>query len=154
MKPLQLNACVLVGLAALLCWHCAPSLSGDVYSRDQARQVQTVQDGEVILVRSVQIEGTRSGLGTVAGGILGYALGSTIGSGTGQTVARAVGTVGGGLAGAGVEEGVTRQPGVEVTVRLDNGQVIAVVQAADQQFNVGDRVRVLQRPNGEARVLQ
>jgi len=38
---------------------------------------------------------------------------------------------------------VTRQKGVEITVKLDSGRLIAITQAADEVFRVGDRVRVL-----------
>jgi outer membrane lipoprotein SlyB len=55
------------------------------------------------------------------------------------------GVVVGGLLGAAAEEGIIREQGVEVTVRYDNGQTVAIVQAAskDETFKVGDRVRVL-----------
>ena len=49
----------------------------------------------------------------------------------------------GGLAGAAVEEGVTKKNAQEITVRLDNGQLIAVVQEAGELFTPGDPVRVL-----------
>jgi outer membrane lipoprotein SlyB len=141
-------------LLALIAGGCASSTSGNVYSRKDAQKVQTVEEGEVILVREVTIEGTKSGLGGLAGGIMGFAVGGTIGGGSGKGVARAAGAVGGAAAGAAVEEKSTRQTGLEITVELDNGQVIAVVQAADEQFDEGDRVRVLRRPDGSARVLQ
>lgn len=35
------------------------------------------------------------------------------------------------------------QNGIEITVRLDSGRLIAITQAADESFRVGDRVRVL-----------
>jgi outer membrane lipoprotein SlyB len=38
-------------------------------------------------------------------------------------------------------------PGFEVTVLLDSGRYIAVVQAADEAFKPGDRVRVLGGPH-------
>jgi outer membrane lipoprotein SlyB len=38
---------------------------------------------------------------------------------------------------------VTRQEGVEITVKLDSGRLLAITQAADEEFRVGDRVRVL-----------
>lgn len=142
---------ILIGLIAV---GCAPSMSGSTYSRDQAQKVQTVHDGEVIMVREVLIEGTKSGLGGLAGGIMGFALGSTIGGGSGRGVARAAGTVAGGSAGAVIEEGATRQKGLEITVKLNNGQVISIVQAADEKFNEGDLVRVLRRPDGSGRVIQ
>ncbi|UCD35896.1 MAG: hypothetical protein JSU90_03420 [Nitrospiraceae bacterium] len=150
----QLTIFVTLILFAFIAVGCAPSMSGDVYSRDQARQVQTVDEGEVIMVREVLIEGTKSPFGAIAGGIMGYALGSAVGSGSGRTIARAAGTVGGAAAGAGIEEAATRQPGLEITVKLDNGEVVSIVQAADRDFRVGDEVKVLRRPGGEARVIQ
>ena len=142
---------ILIGLIAV---GCAPSMSGSAYSRDQARKVQTVHEGEVIMVREVLIEGTKSGLGGLAGGVMGFALGSTVGGGSGKGVARAAGTVAGAAAGAAIEEGATRQTGLEITVKLDNGQVVSIVQAADERFDEGDLVRVLRRPDGTARVIQ
>ena len=142
---------ILIGLIAV---GCASSMSGSTYSRDQAQKVQTVHEGEVIMVREVQIEGTKSSAGMLAGGILGYVLGGTIGGGSGKAVARGVGAVGGAAAGAAIEEGATRQKGLEITVQLDNGRVISIVQAADETFDVGDMVRVLTRPDGSARVIQ
>jgi outer membrane lipoprotein SlyB len=47
------------------------------------------------------------------------------------------------LAGSAIEEGATRQTGLEITVRLENGQYIAITQAADEEFRPGERVRVL-----------
>ncbi len=131
-------------LAALLSG-CVSSKAGDVYSRDQARTEQSVRLGTVEAVREVQIEGTKSGLGAVAGGVTGGIAASTIGHGTGSAVAAAVGAIAGGLAGAAAEEGFTKNSGLELTVKLDSGQVIAVVQGVDASttFQPGDRVRVL-----------
>ena len=140
MRVTRIALCI-AALGMLTLTSCASSMSGSAYRRDQARQAQTVHEGTVVYVRPVQIEGTKSGLGTIAGGIMGAALGSTIGGGSGRVVATAA-------------EGVTRQNGLEITVELDNGEVIAVAQAADEIFEVGDRVRVLRRPGGEARVIQ
>ena len=142
---------ILIGLIAV---GCAPSMSGSAYSRDQARKVQTVHEGEVIMVREVLIEGTKSGLGGLAGGVMGFALGSTVGGGSGKGVARAAGTIAGAVAGGAIEEGATRQKGLEITIKLDNGQVVSIVQAADERFDEGDLVRVLRRPDGTARVIQ
>jgi outer membrane lipoprotein SlyB len=49
----------------------------------------------------------------------------------------------GGMAGNAVESNATRRAGLEISVRLDSGQLIAVTQDADQPFSPGDRVRVL-----------
>lgn len=122
---------------------CASSKSGSAYSRDQARGEMSVRMGVVESVRQVQIEGTKSPVGGLAGGALGGVAGSQMGKGHGSTVGAIVGAVAGGLAGSAIEEGVTRQTGLEITVRLENGQYIAVTQAADEEFRPGERVRIL-----------
>lgn len=131
---------------------CASSLSADAYSRDQARTAQTVQYGTVQNVRSVQIEGTKTPIGTAGGAIVGGILGSSIGGGTGRQLATVGGAIAGGAAGSAVEEGITRQPGYEIEVALDNGRILNVVQAADRPFSPGQRVRVVTAPDGTARV--
>lgn len=131
-------------LAAVLALSgCAASQSGSAYERRQARTEQTVRMGVVESVRQVQIEGTKSGVGTIAGGAVGGVAGSTVGQGRGSMLGAIIGAVIGGVAGSVAEEKVTKKPGLEITVKLDNGTMVAVVQEADEQFNVGDRVRIL-----------
>jgi outer membrane lipoprotein SlyB len=142
---------ILAAVTAVTLAGCASSKSGSVYSREDARQEQTVRMGVVESVRSVSIEGTHSGIGAVAGGVAGGIGGSAIGSGRGAAVAAVAGAVAGGLLGAAAEEGLTRQEGVEITVRLDNGELRAIVQAADEPFKPGERVRLLS-VNGQTRV--
>jgi outer membrane lipoprotein SlyB len=103
----------------------------------------------------VAIEGTKTGIGAATGAAVGGIGGSTIGGGKGSTAAAVLGAVAGGVAGGMVEEGATKKQGVEITVRLDSGQIIAIVQQVSPNinFNVGDRVRVLTL-NGETRVVQ
>ena len=122
---------------------CASGTGGKDYSREQARTVQEVQMGVVESVREVNIEGTKSPVGAGAGAVVGGVAGSTLGGGRGQIVGAAVGAVLGGLGGAAAEESLTRSKGVEITVKLDAGRLIAITQSADEAFNVGDRVRVL-----------
>lgn len=122
---------------------CASGTGGKDYSRAQTRTVQEVQMGMVESVREVNIEGTKTPIGAGAGAVVGGVAGSTVGSGKGSVVGAAVGAVLGGLGGAAVEEGVTRNKGVEITVKLDSGRLIAITQSADETFQVGDRVRVL-----------
>lgn len=130
-------------LSAFVLTGCASGVGGKDYSRTQARSVQEVQMGIVEAVREVNIEGTKTPIGAGAGAVVGGVAGSTVGSGKGSVVGAAVGAVLGGLGGAAVEEGATRQKGVEITVKLDSGRMIAITQAADESFRVGDRVRVL-----------
>lgn len=122
---------------------CAGSQSGSAYSRSQTRGEMQVRMGVVESVRQVTIEGTQSGVGTVAGGAVGGIAGSNIGQGKGAAVGAVLGAVLGGMAGQAIEEKSTKKDGLEITITLDSGQMIAVTQEADEAFRAGDRVRVL-----------
>lgn len=123
---------------------CATSNSGGVYSRDEARKVQTIKTGVVESVRPVKLEGTKSPVGTIAGGAIGGIAGSAVGSGKGSAIAAVIGAVAGGLAGSAAEEMATRKDALEITVKVDGGSLIAIVQEADEQFKAGDRVRIVE----------
>lgn len=137
--------------AALLLGACASSNSGSVYKRGEAREIQTVKTGVVESVRQVRLEGTKSPVGSVGGAAVGGIAGSTVGHGRGSAIATVVGAVVGGLAGAAAEEGITRKDGVEITVKLDSGNLVAVVQEADEVFAPGEKVRIVES-GGVARV--
>jgi outer membrane lipoprotein SlyB len=122
---------------------CASSLSGSGYSRSQARAEQSVRLGTVESVREVEIDGTRSGVGSVAGGVVGGIAASSVGSGKGSQVAAVLGAVAGGIVGNAAEQAATRKRGLEITVKLQDGQLIAVTQEADEVFKVGENVRVV-----------
>jgi len=130
-------------LATVLTGCAAPGLGGGSYSRDQARREQTVRMGYVESVREVNLEGTRSGVGPAAGAVAGGVAGSSIGRGRGSALGAIAGAVIGGVAGQAAEQGLTAKQGVEVTVKLDNGQMVAIMQEADETFRPGDRVRIL-----------
>jgi outer membrane lipoprotein SlyB len=138
---------------ALALGGCQSSLTGDTYSRDEARQVQTVRMGTIESLRPVKIEGTKTPVGAGAGAVVGGIGGSAIGHGRGSAVAAVIGAVAGGLLGAATEEGVTRTQGVEITVREDDGSMRAYVQevAPNETFRVGERVRIM-TVNGTSRV--
>ena len=153
-RRIKLRAVAAAALAVLVLGGCAQGLGGGTYSRTEARRAMTVQFGTIESVRGVQLEGTKTPIGSVAGAAVGGIAGSTIGGGRGQAVATVIGAVAGGLAGSAVEERATRTPGVEVTVRLDNGQFLAVVQADEGEgFRPGERVRIL-RDGGTTRVTR
>jgi outer membrane lipoprotein SlyB len=135
---------ITVALLSLFVVACASSNSGSVYSRDEARKVQTVKTGIVESVRQVQLEGTKSQIGTVAGGAVGGIAGSSIGSGKGSAIGAVIGAVAGGIAGAMAEEGLTRKDGLEITVKLDGGGLVAIVQEADEVFKAGEKVRLIE----------
>ena len=124
---------------------CASSLTGDTYTREEARTVQNVRMGTIQALRPVKIEGTKTPIGGAAGAVVGGVGGSAIGGGKGSIVAAVIGAVAGGLIGSATEEGLTRTQGVEITVREDDGSMRAYVQAVQENeiFRVGDRVRIM-----------
>lgn len=129
--------------AAIVLSGCAGSQSGSAYSRSQTRGEMQVRMGVIESVRTVTIEGTQSGVGVVAGGVVGGIAGSNVGQGKGSTVGSVLGAVLGGVAGQAIEEKASKKDGLEITVKLDSGQLIAVTQEADETFRAGERVRVL-----------
>jgi outer membrane lipoprotein SlyB len=141
---MKFSKLILVALISVFLVACASSNSGNVYKRDDARKVQTVKTGVVESVRTVKLEGTKSPIGTLAGGAIGGIAGSSIGGGRGSAIAAVLGAVVGGLAGSAAEEGITRKDGLEITVKLDGGAMIAIVQEADEAFQPGDKVRIVE----------
>lgn len=139
----KLGVAAMLALVSAVSGCASPGKGGSSYSREQAGREQTVRMGSVESVREVKLEGTRSGVGPGAGAVVGGVAGSTIGHGRGSIIGAVVGAVAGGVAGQAIEQGVTAKRGVEVTVKLDNGQMVAVMQEADETFRPGDRVRIL-----------
>ena len=142
MKSYRLLAAALAVVSVILAG-CAGSQSGSSYSRSQTRGEMLVRMGVVESVRPVTIEGPQTGTGTVAGAVIGGIAGSNVGQGRGSTVGSVLGAVLGGVAGQAIEEKTTKKDGIEITVKLDGGHIIAVTQEADEQFRSGERVRVL-----------
>ncbi len=54
---------------AMLLSGCQSSLTGDSYSRDEARRVQTIRMGTIESLRPVKIEGTKTPIGGAAGAV-------------------------------------------------------------------------------------
>ncbi len=133
--------------SALFLGACATGgLTGESYSRQDARQVQQVEFGSVLSARPVVIEGNKdSAVGAVSGGVIGGIAGNSVGDGRGRVLATAVGAIVGGIVGQKVEQNVTRKQGQEISIRMESGETISVVQEVKDNkfFQPGDRVRLL-----------
>jgi len=135
----------------LLVGGCASNLGGSDYSRTEARRVMTVRFATVESVRMVRLEGTKSPVGSLAGAVAGGVIGSSLGGRgpTSSAVGAVIGAVAGGVGGSALEEAATRKQGVEVTVQLDQGGYLAIVQEDEGEgFQPGERVRLV--GSGEA----
>ena len=124
---------------------CVSGLQGSTYSRSEARQVQEVEFGTVLSTNPVGIEGKQSGAGQLPGAIIGGGAGSSVGEGKGQQIFTILGAVGGAVVGSMIEEQATRTQGLELTIKMDSGKTLSIVQEVDNVnvFREGQRVRVL-----------
>ena len=141
-------------VVGLLAGCASGDLGGNVYSRDHARRAHTVKIGTIVALKEVRIEGTKSGIGAVSGAVLGAVVGNTIGSGSGKAVSQVGGAIAGTYAGSKVEEALSKQKGWEIIVDLENGNSVSIVQSATENWNVGERIRVLESRDGTIRVTK
>jgi outer membrane lipoprotein SlyB len=144
---MKFKSLIIIGTLAtsVLVTGCAQQgLGGGSYNRSQVRGEQSVRLGTVESVRDVTIDARNPETGALVGAALGGVAGSTVGGGNRANAAGAiVGAVLGGIAGASIEKNANDRKGVEVTVRLEGGKMIAITQEKDEEFRVGDRVRIL-----------
>ncbi len=141
--------CLLVFLAALQA--CSTS-SPDVIQRNDAQRMSNVQDATVLSVRPVTVEGSQSGVGATAGGVVGAIAGSSVGGRREHAIVGVLGAVAGAVAGNVIERASTREESVEVLLQLKNGERRSVVQAkGSETLAAGDAV-ILVTTGGKVRV--
>lgn len=135
---------------------CASS-SPDVIQRGDAQRMSQVQDGIVLSVRNVVVDGSQSGIGGAVGGVVG-AIGGYGGSGV-QREAQVLGVlagVAGAAAGNAIERFSTKEEATEILVQLKGGERRAIVQAKGTDVlaagdsviivTTGSKVRVTKAP--------
>ncbi len=133
---------------------CASS-SPDVIQRGDAQRLSQVEDGVVLSVRAVVVDGSQSGVGATVGGVVGAVGGYSASSvqREGQLIGVLAG-VAGAAAGNAIERLSTREDAVEILVQLKGGERRAIVQAkATEVFNPGDAV-ILITSGGKVRVAK
>ena len=133
----------IVLLCALALGGCAYHGGSADYRGYQARGEQSVRFGVVETVRDVRIQPRETGVGSAGGAVLGGIAGSHAGGGSGHVAGAVAGAILGGIVGQEIERSGNERPGIEITVQLDSGKYIAIVQEADEPFRAGDRVRIL-----------
>jgi outer membrane lipoprotein SlyB len=134
---------LVVSIAAVL-GACANS-SPDMIQRGDAQRMAKVEDGVVLSIRTVTVDGSQSGVGAAVGGVVG-AIGGYGGSGV-QREAQVLGVlagVAGAAAGNAIERFSTKEEAVEILVQLKGGERRAIVQAkAAEKLEAGDPVIIV-----------
>jgi len=132
-------------------------VGGRDYYTNQVRSVGSVQEGVILAIRPVVIHETPGAfggsnyLGSTIGAAIGGLLGSQVTNGNARYVAGTVGAALGATLGSHAGAYVAKQSGIELDIRLATGERIIATQGADEQFYVGQRVRVT-RMGGAYRV--
>ena len=133
-------------LLSVLGTGCTVPSSEPMVPQSQVGIAATLKQGIVLRSTPVTIEGDKSSLGTVSGAAIGGASASSVGGGgygTETIIASAVGAAAGAVLGQTVEEAATRKDGQRITIRMDDGSIVEIVQQAeDGYFQEGDRVDV------------
>lgn len=134
---LALGSCAIFG-------GCKFPSKGTVYDRSHVGRSMSVDAGDVVAVRDVQVSGRTTVIGVGGGAIVGGASASG-GTGVGGAVVQAAGAVAGAVLGEAVEEAATRKRAQEITIKLANGDTVAVVQEVGNSgvFAVGEHVQVM-----------
>ena len=128
--------------------------SPDVVQRADAQRLAQVQDATVLSVRPVTVDGTQTGIGATAGGVIGGVAGSSVGGSRESIVVGVLGAVAGSVIGNTFERMGTREDAVEIIVQMTNGQRRSIVQAKGEQvLRPGDAV-VLVTTGGKTRVTR
>jgi outer membrane lipoprotein SlyB len=99
--------------------------------------------GRVESVQAVQQTAKPTGVGAVAGALVGGVLGNQVGAGNGRAISTVAGAVGGGFAGNAIERHTHTTTAYEVRVRMEDGHVRTFPQSSQNNWRVGDRVKVV-----------
>ena len=135
---------------------CASS-SPDVIQRGDTQRMAKVEDGVVLSVRTVVVDGSQSGIGATVGGVVGGIAGANAGGReAGGAIASILGAVAGAAVGNVAERFSTKEEAVELLIQLKGGERRAIVQAKGTEVllagdavilvTTGNKVRVTKAP--------
>lgn len=151
MKKLSLTLCAI--LSASLLTGCVASSQPNVYSRSQIQTAQITHYGTILSLKPIFIEGESSAILSIAGTALGALAGKQVGGGTGQIAGAVIGGLAGGYGVSEATKHMTKTQGVELTVKLDSGQVVTFAQEGNpSHFQKYQRVKIVMDNAGKARV--
>lgn len=133
---------------------CATS-SPDVVQRGDAQRMAQVQDGVLLSIRTVTVDGSQSGIGAAVGGVTGAVAGASRGGSTAESnvIGLLVG-VAGAAAGNTIERMATREEANELLIQLKGGERRAVVQAKGSETLVPGDAVIIVTTGGKVRVTK
>lgn len=127
--------------------------SPDVVNRNEAQRLAQVQDGVLLNVRAVVVEGNQSGVGGVSGAVVGGIAGSSVGGRREGAAVGVLAAVAGAAIGNAVERFGTREEALELLVQLPNGERRSIVQAKGNENFVPGAPVLLVTSGGKTRVM-
>lgn len=108
-------------------------------SKYQAGKIETVLIGTILQLESVIIEGDRD-LGASAGAAVGADLGSD--NDKAPVAAGVIGALIGSAVGAEIGSKVNEKRAIELTIELDNGKIISIVQEVSEKYSFFESQKV------------
>ena len=127
--------------------------SSSTYDQNEMGSPVYFKKGVIVSVRDVEIKGTESGAGAVAGATVGGLAGSTLGE---NTATRALGAIGGavigGIMGHVTENVITSDDASEFIIQPDEGEPYSIVQINDEGLKEGERVLIMD--SGKVRIVR
>jgi len=137
------NSIFLLGIIIAFIFSGCATNSGPQYNGNSYSQIKRYDIGIVTEDKPVVI--TDDGTGKFFGALIGAVLGNAIGNGNG------IAALGGGLVGYYTGNQAGKANGDELTVKLDNGELVVIVVKGNK-FKVGDKIKIIKDGNKVARV--
>ena len=155
MRALQILTVLLV---LALCLGGCGSGSRKSFPDGDIRSVAGVYYGTVLDVTDIMVAEDPSLTGPIVGGVVGAIVGGQLGGALGKPLRGSTGNLL--LTAAGIVVGVETGSRVrslsyratQITMELNNGKILVIVQGSDDYFLKGDKVRILHMGEGRARV--
>lgn len=133
--------------AAALAGGCA-DMGGPRYG-EQAAPVttagvpDTARNGRITALETVKVdEDYKFGIGTAVGAVAGGILGHQFGGGSGKTLLTIAGTLAGAAAGTAAESKLKKKDAQKVTVAMESGGTVTILQPVDSRLSDGMNVRI------------
>lgn len=141
--------CFVMVCSLLLINGCANNFSSTGYKSSKVGSIATSLPCTVLSVRKVLIESDNNTIGTLGGAVAGAALGQAVGGGRGRTIATVAGALAGAAVGNAAQNAMSKQEGLEYTVKMGNGELKTIVQGTDVVLEPGAKAMLVVYPNGE-----